>query len=87
MGRRPGRVSLYHQQAACGVYLDGLRKIKKADFVGRGDQNQNREQGEKENPNDNGERKRECSRLCIDCEAPIDRDCPICPECGCPQPD
>ncbi len=59
--------------------------------LGGGDQNQNqnenREQGEKDNPNDNGERKRECSRLCIDCGAPIDLDCPLCPECGSPQPD
>ena len=58
-----------------------------APVIAGGDQNQNREQGEKENPNDNGERNRECSRLCIDCETPIDLDCPICPECGCPQPE
>ena len=35
---------------------------------------------------DNGERSRECKRLCIDCEAPIGPDCPVCPNCGCPQP-
>ena len=55
--------------------------------IAGGDQNQNRERGEKENPNDNGERNRECNRFCIDCEAPIDLDCLLCPECGCPQPD
>lgn len=58
-----------------------------ATVLGGGDQNQNqnenKQQGEKENPNDNGER----NRLCIACEASIDFDCPICPVCGCPEPD
>ena len=58
-----------------------------AAVIAGGDQNQNQERGEKDNPNDNGERSRECTRLCIDCEAPIGLDCPFCPECGCPQPD
>ena len=57
-----------------------------APVIAGGDQNQNKERGEKDNPNDNGERNRECSRLCIDCEAPIGLDCPVCPFCGCPQP-
>jgi hypothetical protein len=57
-----------------------------APVIAGGDQIQNKERGEKDNPNDNGERNRECSRLCIDCEAPIGLDCPVCPFCGCPQP-
>lgn len=57
-----------------------------APVIAGGDQVQNKERGEKENPNDNGERTRECSRLCIDCGAPVGLDCPLCPECGGPQP-
>jgi hypothetical protein len=57
-----------------------------APVIAGGDQVQNKERGEKDNPNDNGERTRNCSRLCIDCGAPISCDYPICPECGCPQP-
>jgi len=62
-----------------------------ATVLGGGDQNQNqnenKERGEKENPNYNGERNRQCSWLCVACEASIDLDCPVCPVCGCPQPD
>ena len=54
--------------------------------IAGGDQNQNQEQGEKVPPNEFGERDRECIRLCIDCETPIGPNCPVCPECGCPQP-
>jgi hypothetical protein len=57
-----------------------------APVIAGGDQVQNQERGEKDNPNDNGKRKRECFRLCIDCESPIGLNCPLCPECGCPQP-
>jgi membrane protease subunit (stomatin/prohibitin family) len=54
--------------------------------IAGGGQVQNREQGAKDNHNDNGERTRNCNRFCIDCGAPLSCDYPVCPECGCPQP-
>ena len=57
-----------------------------AAVIAGGGQVQNHERGEKDNPNENGERTRKITRNCIDCEAPIGLNCPECPECGCPQP-